>query len=103
MSTRIEREKQTIKTMIRLFCRAHHHSSGELCPECQELENYAMARLLHCKFGEDKPTCAKCPVHCYKPDMRQRIREVMRYAGPKMVFSHPIMAVRHLLDGRQKR
>jgi len=30
--------------------------------------------------------------------MRERIREVMRYAGPRMISKHPIMAFGHLLS-----
>ena len=99
MSTRLERERQTVRAMIRLYCKDHHHTSEGLCPECQGLEDYAMTRLSHCKFGDQKPTCGRCPVHCYKPDKRQQIIEVMRYSGPKMMFSHPALAFSHIIDG----
>ncbi|SPF38176.1 conserved hypothetical protein [Candidatus Desulfosporosinus infrequens] len=102
MSNRLEREKNTLQIMLKLYCKDNHHSVGGLCPECQALEVYALNRLTHCKFGESKSTCGKCAVHCYKPEMRQRIIEAMRYSGPKMLLSHPIVAIRHLLDGRKK-
>ena len=69
-----------------------------LCPQCQALLDYAHRRLEHCKFGEDKPSCTRCPVHCYKPAMREQIRQVMRYSGPRMLMHDPIMAIRHLWD-----
>ena len=69
-----------------------------LCPQCQALLDYAHQRLEHCKFGEDKPSCTRCPVHCYKPAMREQIRQVMRYSGPRMLLHDPIMAIRHLWD-----
>ena len=97
---RLEREAKTIYAMIQLTCQAQHHPSGELCDDCQELADYAMARLAKCPFQEEKPTCAMCPVHCYKPDMRERIRGVMRFAGPRMLTRHPILAIRHLMDDR---
>ncbi|MBP1759917.1 MAG: Nitrous oxide-stimulated promoter [Firmicutes bacterium] len=102
MSNRLEREKATVKTMIKLYCKGHHQSDGELCSGCKKLLEYAMSRLNHCKFGESKPTCAKCPVHCYKPEMRERIKETMRYSGPKMIYTQPIAAIRHLIDGMRK-
>lgn len=102
MSNRLEREKTTVQMMIRLYCKNQHHTIEGLCPECQRLSDYAMARLSHCKFGDSKPTCGKCTVHCYKPEMRQRIREIMRYSGPRMLFVHPIAALRHLMDGRKR-
>lgn len=102
MSNRLEREKETVQMMIGLYCKGHHRSDGELCLECQELSEYAMTRLSHCKFGEGKPTCGKCSVHCYKPEMRKKIKETMRYSGPKMIYTHPIAAIRHLFDGFRK-
>ncbi len=100
---RIRREKKTVGEMVRLYCRERHGSGGELCPECQELLAYAFKRLDHCKFGESKPACGKCKVHCYKPELRQKIIGVMRYAGPKMIYHHPLIAVRHLLDGMKSK
>ena len=90
--------------MVRIYCKAHHDERsgrGELCRECSELLDYARMRLERCPFGAEKPTCAKCSVHCYKPAMRERIRAVMRYAGPRMIPRHPVLALRHLLDGRR--
>ena len=98
---RISREKKTVAAMIRIFCRGRHKSRGELCPECAALHEYAVSRLDRCPFGGDKPTCANCPIHCYRPQMRERAREVMRYAGPRMLVRHPILALLHQLDGRR--
>ena len=72
-------------------------ATSPLCPECAALLDYALRRLDSCRFGNGKPSCRKCPVHCYRADMRERIRTVMRWAGPRMIFHHPIAATRHLL------
>ncbi|HPW55436.1 MAG TPA: nitrous oxide-stimulated promoter family protein [Thermoanaerobaculaceae bacterium] len=98
---RLERERRTVAAMIRLYCRAKH-GSRKLCTDCHALGEYASGRLGRCPFGEGKPTCADCPIHCYAPAMRERIREVMRWAGPRMLWRHPVLAVRHLLDGRRQ-
>ncbi len=98
---RIEREMRTVTAMIHLYCREKHHTEGELCAECSALQDYAMRRLELCPFQEAKTTCAKCAVHCYKPTMREQIRVVMRYAGPRMLWKHPVLAVQHLIDGRR--
>jgi hypothetical protein len=84
--------------MMMLYCHAHH-SGDALCVECHELFDYAMTRLDNCPFQETKPTCAKCRVHCYTPVMRTKILGVMRYSGPRMLFSHPLLTLRHILDG----
>lgn len=106
VNKRLEREKRTVEAMIGIFCQQLHrrqsrHPGHELCPACQELQDYALRRVSACKFREDKPTCAQCSVHCYKPEMRERIRTVMRYSGPRMLFKHPGMAIRHVLEGKR--
>jgi hypothetical protein len=87
--------------MMRIYCRDHHDASGLLCPDCEALLHYATLRLEHCVFQEHKPTCAHCPVHCYRAANRELVKQVMRYAGPRMLWRHPILALRHLLDGRR--
>ncbi len=101
-SPRVEREKKTVAVMISLYCKRQHKPSQALCPDCQELLTYAHKRVEQCKFGENKTACGDCPVHCYKKEMREKIQGVMRYSGPRMLFHHPIMALQHLLDRRQK-
>ncbi len=96
---RLNRERRTIQVMIQIYCHGTHHSNGHLCPECQQLEVYAMQRLDKCPFQSDKPTCARCPIHCYKPAMRQQVRQVMRFSGPRMLLRHPLLAIMHTLDG----
>lgn len=87
--------------MMSIYCRDHHGTASTLCAECRDLLDYADCRLDRCPFGEEKTTCVNCSVHCYKPSMRDRVREVMRYAGPRMLLRHPVLAVRHMLDGRR--
>jgi len=99
---KIAHEQQTIEAMIGIYCRDHHHTRKELCVECQQLADYATARLRHCLFAPNKPTCKNCPVHCYRPEEKERIRQVMRYAGPRMLLHHPWMAVQHLWNDKVK-
>jgi hypothetical protein len=98
----MERERRTIDTMVRLYCRDHHGTRGGSCDECDDLREYALARLERCRYQDAKPTCANCPIHCYRPDMRERVRVVMRYSGPRMLLRHPYLAIAHLRDGRRK-
>ena len=99
---RMERERRTVEAMIEIYCHQIHGTGNSLCPSCEALADYARQRLRKCPFQEGKTTCAKCPVHCYKPDARQEIRAVMRYAGPRMLHRHPRMALWHLIDGRRQ-
>ena len=96
------RELKTIQVMVRMYCRGHHRGKGEpLCATCGELMEYATRRLERCVFGDAKPTCANCVVHCYSADKREQIRVVMRWAGPRMLLRHPLLGIAHLLDGRR--
>ena len=97
------REWLTIQIMVEIYCRAHHlDSTGAVCHECEEFLDYAERRLEKCPYGEDKPTCSNCPIHCYKPDRREQVRKIMKYAGPRMIFRHPWLAISHTLDGFRK-
>ncbi len=101
-SARRAREFKTIVVMLHMYCRAHHGpKAAPLCDGCIELHDYARRRVERCVFGEAKPTCANCSVHCYKAAMRERVRQVMRWAGPRMIWRRPVLAVWHILDGRR--
>lgn len=95
------RELETIYAMMLLYCGHHHRAGKHLCSECTALARYAERRLERCIFGDAKPTCSNCVVHCYRADMRERIRAVMRWAGPRMLLRHPVLAIRHMMDGRR--
>jgi len=103
ISKRIEREKITIGKMVELYCIKNHDSGNDICEKCYELKEYAFRRLLNCPFKEDKPICSDCTVHCYKKDMQCRMKEVMRFAGPRMVYKHPYLAIMHFIDGKINR
>lgn len=96
---RMENERRTVEAMIDIYCHQYHGTRKGLCSDCEALRNHARQRLQNCPFQDGKTTCAKCPVYCYKPEMRKRIRAVMRYAGPRMVYRHPRMALQHMVNG----
>lgn len=91
-------EKALISEMIRLYCKKKHGTADELCEDCRTLYDYALARIEHCPMMEHKTFCSRCPVHCYRPEMREKIRAVMRFSGPRMLFHHPLEVVRHALS-----
>ena len=101
-SQRLTREWKTMAAMIRCYCHGCHSAAAALCPECQGLLDYATLRLDRCRFAIKKPTCANCPVHCYQRDRREQMKAVMRYAGPRMLWRHPVLSFRHWLDGFRK-
>jgi hypothetical protein len=97
----MRREWRTVSLMISLYCRDHHSTGESPCAACRELIEYARHRLEKCPYGADKPTCDQCPIHCYSKARREQIREVMRYAGPRLLGRHPILAIWHTLDRRR--
>jgi len=101
-TNRIEREARTVEVMIGLYCKNHHGLAVKDCPSCAELQNYALDRLHHCPFHEGKTSCKNCPIHCYKPGIKDEIKQVMRYSGPRMMFRHPVLTVFHFIDNTRK-
>lgn len=95
-------ETETVDEMIRLFCRKKHHSK-EMCPSCKELSQYCHYRLSLCPFGDKKTFCSNCRIHCYDKEHRQRIRDVMAFSGPRMLFHHPLMAISHLIETKKEK
>ena len=100
--TKREREKRMVSQMIALYCRKKHHTRGDLCPQCAALDAYAKMRADKCPFMETKTFCSNCRIHCYSPDMRAKIREVMRFAGPRMILHHPVAAIRHVVETKKE-
>lgn len=98
-----EREKRTVSLMIRIYCKKKHRTRKGLCPECEALDAYAKMRSDKCPFMETKTFCSNCKVHCYRADMREKIRAVMRFSGPRMIFIHPIMAIRHVIESKKEK
>lgn len=98
---RLQREWRTMQAMMVIYCKGHGHVRTErnsLCAECTGFLDYAARRLEKCPYGPVKPTCAKCPVHCYKPQPREFARQMMRYSGPRMMLRHPWLSVMHFVD-----
>lgn len=102
VQTKREREKELVSQMIALYCRRKHVGKA-LCPDCAALDRYARQRSDKCPFMETKTFCSNCRVHCYKPEMRERIRAVMRFSGPRMIFHHPVTALRHVIETRREK
>jgi hypothetical protein len=97
------REKKTIGYMVEIYCKGHHNTkNGELCTECTEFKEYAFMRLDKCPFQDKKSTCGKCVIHCYRPDMKEKVKQVMRYSGPRMLLHHPGLGLHHAWDARRK-
>lgn len=102
ITSKLEKEKETVSRMIALYCKKKHGARAHLCPACEALRQYAMQKSDRCPFMETKTFCSNCRVHCYKPEMRERIREVMHFSGPRMLLYHPVMAIRHLIESKKE-
>ncbi|MDP2401194.1 MAG: nitrous oxide-stimulated promoter family protein [Actinomycetota bacterium] len=72
-----------------------------VCEECADLLRYAEDRRARCP-KDPKPFCSHCDTHCYRPAMREQMREVMKYSGPRsIVRGHAIDSIRHLVESRK--
>lgn len=98
-----EKEKQIVSLMIEIYCKKQHKSKKGLCDQCENLDNYAKQRTDRCPFMQTKTFCSNCQVHCYKPEMRKKIREVMCFSGPRMMLHHPVIAIKHLIESTKEK
>lgn len=96
----IATEKKTVEAMVRIYCAEHHADERGVCESCGVLLAYSHGRLDACPYGEGKPTCKTCPIHCYRPAEREAMRQVMRFAGPRMLLRHPWLSIVHLWKER---
>ena len=99
---RVVKEKEVVEKMIGIYCKGKHGTKGGLCPDCQELSQYANMRLTYCRYGEEKSFCSKCPTHCYSPEKKEKIKVVMAYSGPRMLLHSPILTIKHFLGDLRK-
>lgn len=101
--SRIEKDKRILRFMIDLYCEKKHKLGLDQCPQCQELYEYSVNRLTNCRYGEDKPSCKKCKTHCYRPEMKEKIKKVMRFSGPRVIIYRPHQYLRYLFysDGKK--
>lgn len=105
MDKDLKRDLKTLARFIELYCRKKHGDADRraahlkthdidaiasspvlLCADCTKLLMHSFAKRSNCPL-EPKPACKHCPEHCYHPDYRARIREVMRYSGRRLVLS----------------
>src|SRR3972149_361922 len=86
------RGRKPREARARMYCRGPGHD-GPPCARCRALLEYATRRLERCVFGDAKPTCANCVVHCYGADMREQVRLGMKRGAPRMKLSHPILSL----------
>lgn len=89
-------EKEIFDKMTLIYCKDHHCSS--ICTRCNEIILYAHRRIDLCKFGKNKSFCSKCLIHCFKTDIREDVKKIMRYSGPRIIFHHPLMAFKHMFS-----
>jgi len=87
---RIAKDEKVLRAFIARYCRTHHLDTGvdaqvqeqgqAYCQECYELLHYALQRNANCPL-DPKPACRQCEIHCYKTQMREKIRQVMKFSG----------------------
>lgn len=103
LNKRLNREQLTVEKMIDIYCRKNHGLLETRCPECEDLLAFAREKIQRCPFGENKPVCAKCEIHCYKQEMKEAIKKVMRFSGPRMIVKHPLLTLLHIKDSQRRK
>ncbi|MDR1852953.1 MAG: nitrous oxide-stimulated promoter family protein [Propionibacteriaceae bacterium] len=124
LAAKRSREQATMRLMIGIYCKGHHLLPADadveaepeaqqkrkpsvrqrpLCLECEVLYNYSKRHIQFCRRMGVKTFCSACPVPCFKGTNGERIREVMRYSGPRMLLHDPVMAIHHLFVQLRKK
>ena len=67
----------------------------KLCQACSRLLMHALVKRTRCPM-DPKPACKHCPKHCYAPEYRQQMRQVMAYSGRKLVMRGRLDYLLHL-------
>ena len=96
MEKKRDREKKVISEMVKLYCKR------ELCDECKEVLNYSLKRIDNCKFMETKTFCSNCKAPCYSPKMKEKVKQIMKFSGPRILFHHPLLVISHMLSRFKK-
>ena len=91
----IAKDVETIRIMTEIFCHAHHDTKEGMCPECEDFYLYAVKRLACCPFGEKKPVCGSCKIHCFGKGYKEKAKEIMAFSGPRLILKHPYLSFRH--------
>lgn len=99
--SRLKREKKTIEVMIKMYCKHHHGLQSDLCENCKPVLTYALQKIDKCVFGYQKPVCNKCTIHCYAKEMLNKVKEIMRFSGPRIMFRNPYLGIMHFIDKRK--
>jgi len=76
---RVVRDAKVLTAFIGVYCRENHKTDG-LCEDCRSVLEYALRRNDKCPL-DPKPKCKDCKIHCYKPEMRAKIRRIMKFSG----------------------
>ncbi|KAF0249083.1 MAG: hypothetical protein FD167_1507 [bacterium] len=98
LGERLERENKTIKAMIEIYCKKNHKSNIGSCSECRQIYDYASYRITRCPHKDNKPACTTCEIHCFSLKMKEEIKKIMRFSGPRMLIHHPILSLFHYID-----
>ena len=97
-----KKEQELVGRMIGIYCKGKKHSRAATCAECAELMEYAVKRIASCPDTETKTFCSNCKTHCFAPVMRESIRAVMRYSGPRMLFFDPVILIKHIYHKKRR-
>jgi len=89
-------ELETVERMIEIYCRGKHAGTDGLCVDCKTLLDYAVQKIGKCPQNP-KPKCRDCKIHCFSIENRNRIKDVMRYSGPRMLLRYPLLTLKHCL------
>jgi hypothetical protein len=102
METVTKQQKKDIRLLgkfVEVYCSGKHCGavmssfvlpaglgSRTICTECASFLEYAVVKRLNCPLEAEKPSCKHCRIHCYAPQQRDKVREMMSYSGRNLML-----------------
>lgn len=99
MAEDLEKKRQKEMKMMEIIFDIYEKGHPEEKELLSDLRAYARERITRCPKMATKTYCSNCEIHCYKPAFRQKIKEIMRYAGPRLLLRRPVGAIDHMIKG----
>ena len=110
----IAKDLKVLGKFVETYCKHHHDAERErftmsglditvttlgkrrVCPDCRNLLAHAVVKRARCPL-DPKPACRLCAVHCYSPENRRKIREVMKFSGRHLILRGHLHLLFHFL------
>lgn len=107
LTRQMAKDIRVIGLFTEIWCGGHRHDGRQqvtlpgsdkpvaLCAECAAFVDYAVMKRRICPLESEKPSCKHCRIHCYAPQQRAKVRQIMAWSGKRMLLRGRLDYLRH--------